>query len=83
MVPLGTRDVLTTLVTSAGQFQFSQTTGLPGLATQAHVIAFDPTNGNRILVGTEQAGILGSLDGGATWGILPGSDVIPAVSPFS
>jgi hypothetical protein len=73
---------LTNLVTSAGQFQFSQSTTIPGLATQAHVIAFDPTNGNRILVGTEQAGILGSLDGGVTWGILPGSDAIPAVSSF-
>ena len=75
-------NLLTNLVTSAGQFRFSQTTGLPGIDTQAHAIAFDPTNGDRILVGTEQAGILGSLDGGATWGILPDSDIVPAVSSF-
>jgi hypothetical protein len=74
---------LTHLVTSFGKFQFGQPyTTDPGLTTEAHTIAFDPSNGNRILVGTEQAGIMASLDGGATWSVLPGSDSVPAVSSF-
>ena len=74
---------LTSLVTSFGQFQFSQpSTTFPGLTTEAHTIAFDPSNGSRVLVGTEQAGIMASLDGGATWSVLPGSGAVPAVSSF-
>jgi hypothetical protein len=74
---------LTTLVTNFGQFQFGQpSTTFPGLTTEAHTIAFDPSNGNRVLVGTEQAGIMASLDGGNTWSVLPGSEMIPAVSSF-
>lgn len=74
---------LTNLVTGFGQFQFSQpSTTFPGLTTEAHTIAFDPSNGNRILVGTEQAGIIVSTDGGNTWGLLAGSTAVPAVSSF-
>jgi len=74
---------LNTLVTNFGQFQFGQpSTTFPGLTTEAHTIAFDPSNGNRVLVGTEQAGIMASLDGGATWSVLPGSEMIPAISSF-
>jgi hypothetical protein len=75
---------LTALVTNFGQFQFSQpSTTFPGLTTEAHSIAFDPSNGNRILVGTEQAGIIVSTDGGSTWGVVLGSSAVPAVSSFS
>jgi len=74
---------LTSLVSNFGQFQFGQpSTTFPGLTTEAHTIAFDPSNGNRILVGTEQAGIIASLDGGSTWSVLPGSNIVPAVSSF-
>ena len=73
---------LTQLVTGFGQFQFSQPTGLPGIGVEAHTIAFDPSNGNTILVGTEQAGIIASFDGGNTWGQLGGSNAVPAVSSF-
>jgi uncharacterized repeat protein (TIGR01451 family) len=74
---------LTDLVTDFGQFQFSQpSTTFPGLTTEAHAIAFDPSNGNRILVGTEQAGIIVSTDGGTTWGVISGSNSVPAVSSF-
>ncbi len=74
---------LTDLVTDFGQFQFSQpSTTYPGLTTEAHAIAFDPSNGNRILVGTEQAGIIVSTDGGTTWGVISGSNSVPAVSSF-
>ena len=68
---------LTALVTNFGQFRFTQP------ITEAHTIAFDPSNGNRILVGTEQAGIIVSTDGGNTWGVVLGSSAVPAVSSFS
>jgi uncharacterized repeat protein (TIGR01451 family) len=74
---------LTALVTGFGQFQFSQTsTSFPGITTEAHSIAFDPANGNNILVGTEQAGIMVSTNGGGSWGLIAGSTSIPAVSSF-
>jgi uncharacterized repeat protein (TIGR01451 family) len=74
---------LTDLVTGFGQFHFSQTsTTFPGITTEAHAIAFDPADGNTILVGTEQAGIMVSTDGGTTWGVIAGSNAIPAVSSF-
>jgi hypothetical protein len=69
---------LTTLVTRFGQFRFSE----PNFGVQAHVIAFDPTNGNRILVGTEAAGIIASLDGGLTWTRLFQSEQVPTVTSF-
>lgn len=74
--------LLTNLVTGVGQFPFDLPTTLPGIRTQAHTIAFDPSNGNRILIGTEQAGVIASLDGGTTWSVLPGSQMIPAVTSF-
>jgi hypothetical protein len=70
--------VLTTLVTHNGEFRFAE----PNFGIQAHVIAFDPTNGNRILVGTEAAGIIASLDGGATWGKLFQSEQVPTITAF-
>jgi hypothetical protein len=73
---------LTSLVTNFGQFQFSQPSTFPGITTEAHTIAFDPSNSNRVMVGTEQAGIFASLDAGATWSFLPGSDLVPAISSF-
>jgi len=74
---------LTNLVTDFGQFQFSQpSTSYPGITTEAHTIAFDPANSNLILVGTEQAGIIVSSDGGNTWNQIEGSSAIPAISSF-
>ena len=69
---------LTTLVTGIGQFRFNE----PNFGIQAHAIAFDPANGNRILVGTEAAGIIASLDGGATWTTLFQSDQVGAITSF-
>lgn len=71
---------LTSLVTGNGRYAFSDPTGR--LGTQAHAIYFDPTNANRILVGTESAGIIVSLDGGVSWSTLPGSKSVPAVTSF-
>jgi len=69
---------LSQLVTGNGAF--THDTG--GGATQARSIAFDPSNARRILVGTETAGIIATQDGGRTWGKVPGSEKIPAVSSF-
>ena len=71
---------LTSLVTANNRFAFRDPSGR--LGTQAHAIYFDPTNGNRILVGTESAGIIASLDGGQSWAKLPGSEAVPAVTSF-
>lgn len=70
--------VLTNLVTKNGQLRFVE----PNFGLQAHAIAFDPTNGNRILVGTEAAGIIASLDGGVTWGRLFQSERVPTITSF-
>ncbi|HET6214881.1 MAG TPA: hypothetical protein VFE14_18580, partial [Micromonosporaceae bacterium] len=44
---------LTSLVTDNGRLGFS----VPFIGTQVHTVAFDPTNANTILVGTELSGI--------------------------
>ena len=49
---------------------------------QPQRIGWDPTNGNRLLVGTESLGIFGTIDGGASWRKIPGSERIPSVSSF-
>jgi hypothetical protein len=70
---------LTNLVTGSGQFLFNA----PNAGSQAHFIAFDPTNGNRIVVGTEAAGLIASIDGGQTWTTMFGSaSVIGSTSAF-
>jgi photosystem II stability/assembly factor-like uncharacterized protein len=45
-------------------------------------ISFDPYNRNRILVGTRDAGIIISEDGGTTWATIPGSEVILYTTNF-
>ena len=73
---------LTSLVTNFGQFDFTTPCWVPYCFTQATNIGFDPSNGYRILVGTHQAGIFSSVNGGATWSVLPGSNLMPHVSSF-
>jgi len=69
--------VLTSLVTNGAKFAFA------GVGySQAHVIAYDPANSDRILVGTESSGVLASADNGATWSRIPGSEKILNVSSF-
>jgi len=75
-------NLLTNLVTNFGEFDFTASCVDIVCFTQATNIAFDPSNGNRIFVGTRQAGIFASLDGGATWGMLRGSNLVPNVSSF-
>lgn len=45
-------------------------------------IAFDPSNSNHIVIGTEQTGLFVSLDRGLTWEAIVGSDKIPHISGF-
>lgn len=68
---------LTDLVTRGGQLRFGGWGNM-----QAHVIAFNPSNPNEVLVGTEAAGIIFSYDGGYTWELIPGSERITAISCF-
>ncbi|MGE5323736.1 MAG: hypothetical protein ACM3SW_12785 [Actinomycetota bacterium] len=70
--------VLTTLVTGNGQFRFAE----PNFGVQAHVIAFDPANSNRILVGTEANGVIASLDGGLTWAKMFQSELATGITSF-
>jgi hypothetical protein len=69
---------LSALVTNNGQLQFHT----PFLGLQTHVIAFDPSNGQNVLVGTEANGVIASLDGGTSWFKIAGSEQIPAISDF-
>ena len=67
---------LTRLVTANGALSFTDSIG----GCQAHVIAYDPGNSAHILVGTDQAGIIASSDGGQTWVTLPGTNPATAIS---
>jgi hypothetical protein len=53
---------LTDLITNSGEFLWNGTHG-----SEAWSVAFDPDDGQRILIGTEQAGIIATVDGGAKW----------------
>lgn len=72
-------DELTSLVTDNNRYAFS--TG-NFFGPQARAIAFDPVDPNRILVGTEAAGIIATLDGGQNWFRLSGSKQVTAVTSF-
>lgn len=71
-------DQLTALVTNNGNLLFSS----PNVGCQAHAIAFDPSNGRRIFVGTEASGLIATLDNGQTWFRVPGTQQINAISDF-
>ena len=73
-----TNPQLSDLVTMGGTLTHDRDRG----KSQVRSIAFDPHDPQRILVGTEAAGIIASLDGGITWGRVPGSEAIPAISSF-
>jgi photosystem II stability/assembly factor-like uncharacterized protein len=73
---------LTALVTGQGTFQFNFGNGDVGTRMQVHAIAFDPDNGNHIMVGTEAVGLFESFDNGANWNMIPSSNQITAASGF-
>jgi hypothetical protein len=50
--------------------------------SQVHVLAFDPGNSSHILVGTDQAGIFASANGGVTWSALPNTARATAITSF-
>jgi outer membrane protein assembly factor BamB/photosystem II stability/assembly factor-like uncharacterized protein len=62
---------LMSAVTQNGNFSFE-----PGndYGCQVHVISFDPANSQRIYIGTDQAGIIWTDDGGQHWSQLQGSE---------
>jgi hypothetical protein len=68
---------LTNLVTTAG---VSMTDSIGN--SQVHVFAFDPANSSHILVGTDQAGIFASENGGLTWSALPNTAKATAITSF-
>jgi len=73
---------LTALVMAQGAFQFNFGNGDAGTRMQVHAIAFDPDNGNHIMIGTEAAGLFESFDNGASWKAIPSSDRVTGVSGF-
>ena len=73
-----TEDIaLTNLITSAGA-SMTDSTG----NSQVHAFAFDPANSSHILVGTDQAGIFASANGGLTWSALPNTAKATAITSF-
>jgi photosystem II stability/assembly factor-like uncharacterized protein len=67
---------LTQLLTANGSLSFDTPD------SQARVIAFDPLHPNLVLVGTEQAGIIASSDGGQTWVTIPQSQQLVNITSF-
>ncbi len=73
---------LTTLLTRGGEFSFNAVyTNNTGLA-QVETVQHDPTNTQRILVGTRNVGVVASEDGGNKWARLCRSEQIPRVTSF-
>jgi len=76
------------MVTSfTGGSSWSQDTQLTSLVTDngkylmaPHFISWDPTNSNRIVVGTEAAGLVASTDDGANWFPMAGSSQVTAAT---
>ncbi len=68
---------LTQMVTENGDLKFHW-----GQFGQVSNAAFDPGCDGHILVGTAQAGIFQSKDGGTNWRKVPGSERVPFVSRF-
>lgn len=56
--------------------------GSDSCCPQVSAITFHPEDSQRILVGTDDAGIFQSVDGGTSWFKVPGSDVLPMVTGF-
>lgn len=75
---------LTNLVTGNGKYDFARwgVDGIGGMV-QPHFIQWDPANSNRILVSTDEAGVLYSQDGGLSWGRLTGSEKIVNGTTFA
>jgi photosystem II stability/assembly factor-like uncharacterized protein len=71
-------NALLDLVTDQGRLLFSS----PFHGLQVHVIKYNPSNVNHILVGTEASGVIESCDGGTSWRRMPGSRAANAVSDF-
>jgi hypothetical protein len=68
---------LTDLATQHGELPFANQ-----YQTQVNAIAFDPVYRNHILVGTEDAGVFRSIDGGASWSAIPYSSRASGISSF-
>ena len=69
--------VLTNAITGAGVSMVDSNNN-----SQVHAFAFDPVDSTRILVGTDQAGVFASANGGTTWSRLPNTSNITAISAF-
>jgi len=50
--------------------------------SQVHVVAFDPRNSSHLLVGTDQAGIFASANGGASWSAVANTAQAKAFTSF-
>lgn len=74
-----TDEDLTRAVTGEGTFLLYD--AAPARMQVTH-IGFDPFDDGRILVGTRDAGVVISTDGGAHWGIIPGTEQIKYVTGF-
>jgi Ca2+-binding RTX toxin-like protein len=48
--------------------------------TSVNAMAFDNSNGTRMLIATEGNGIMATFDSGTSWVKIPGSDRIPAIT---
>ena len=68
---------LTGLITANGM-PISDSTG----NSQVHAFAFDPGNSMHILVGTDEAGIFASANGGITWSAVPNTARATNISNF-
>jgi photosystem II stability/assembly factor-like uncharacterized protein len=74
-----TDENLTSAVTGGGQFMLYDQDPYHMQVTH---ISFDPYYPNRIFVGTRDAGVILSEDGGRTWNVIPGSEGMLYVTGF-
>jgi hypothetical protein len=83
------RDDIVDLITDNGAFLLSvpnsQRVGFDFQLSDAQIsaITFDPSDSNRILIGTAEAGVILSTDHGQKWVKIPQSETIPNITSFA
>jgi uncharacterized protein (TIGR03437 family) len=79
--PSGARALSSTQWTNLGPAPIPRPNG--GLAGRVNAVAVDPRNANVVFIGTAEAGVWRTRDGGSTWTALTDSQADPAIGAIA